>query len=121
MSIKNVLFPAGADIHQNAFGDIDGGHARLNKAKVVYFNGATAVMRMAEFIRNYVNAATLDEGGDATDPEDYTVTDTGLAAGAIITAYADDGKAILVFQDYSEYDAATFPFNRNPTLDSAGW
>jgi hypothetical protein len=121
MSIKNVLFPGGDDLTDNDFLSADSGHMRLNKARVAFFNGALSWVRLANFMRDYVNVATLNEGGDATDPEDYTVSDTGLAAAAVITIYIDDGKAILVYQDYSEFDANTFPFNRIPSPDQPGW
>lgn len=121
MAIKNVLFPGAADIQDNELSNADSAHYRLSKAKVAYFNGATAWPRLALFIKGYVNAATLNDGGDATDPSDYTITDRGLASGAVISVYMDGGMVVLLFQDYSEYDANTFPFNLVPSPDAIGW
>ncbi len=92
----------------------DSAQARLSSLTCILFTGATAPQRIAKFIREYVNAATLNNGN-------WTITDQGLPSCFAHTIYYSDGMWYLFFNHHAPYDAANFPFNKIPNASDEGF
>ena len=78
MTIDTHLNPANANK--------DSSQARLKHFQCLQFIGADAPRRLAKFVREYVNTATLI-GADAANPADYRIDDQGLPAALLNTIY----------------------------------
>jgi hypothetical protein len=98
----------------------DSAQARLSSFRCALFTGARAPMRIASFIADYVNTATLAEGGDEANPDDYTITDQGLPSVLVHTIYYAEGMWYLFYNDHAPYDADHWPFNKIPNPSDPG-
>lgn len=98
----------------------DSAQARLESFRCILFTGSRAPMRIASFVAEYVNVATLNDEGDAANPDDWTITDQGLPAVLVHTIYYAEGMWYLFYADHAPYDAATFPFNKIPSASDPG-
>ena len=116
MSYKNVFFDGANNVGFDQIAATDTGHGRLDKCRTAIFTGATAPSRLAEFLRTYVNEASLHQraGADPTDPGDYTNTDIGLPISCVLCIYFADGMWYLIYQDHNPYNEANMPFNKVP-------
>jgi hypothetical protein len=99
----------------------DSAQVRLEHFQCLQFIGASAPQRIAKFVREYVNTATLKQGGVASNPADYTIDDQGLPAALLHTIYFSDGMWYIFFDHHASYDAATFPFNQLPSPSDTGY
>ena len=102
----------------------DSAQVRLQHFRCLQFIGADAPRRIAEFVRGYVNEATLAQGGDANDPADYTITDQGMAAALLHTIYFSDGMWYIFFDHHKPYSVAVgdeWPFNKLPSPSDTGY
>ena len=113
-NLINALFNTGDSIDGTNVNAADTAHYRLDNIKVAIFSGATAAQRLAKYINTYVNQASLNPGGDAANPGDYTNTDLGIPLGCVLSIYYADGLWYLHFQDHNPYNAANMPFNKIP-------
>ena len=119
-NLTNALFTSNDTVDGTDVNVADTAHYRLNKVRLAVFTGATAPQRLADFIANYVNQASLNEDGDPADPSDYTNTDIGLPLGCLISIYNTDGMWYLHYQDHNPYNAANMPFNQVPSAGDRG-
>lgn len=119
-NLKNTLFTSTDTVDGTNVNVADSAHYRLDKIKLAVFTGATAPQRLASFVAGYVNEASLNEGGDATKPEDYTNTDLGLPFGCLLSIYYADGMWYLHYQDHNPFNKDNMPFNRVPVAGDKG-
>lgn len=119
-NLKNTLFASNDTVDGTDVNVADTAHYRLDNVKLAVFTGATAPQRLASFLRSYVNETSLNEGGDASDPNDYTNTDLGLPLGCLLSIYYADGMWYLHYQDHNPFNADNMPFNRVPLTGDAG-
>ena len=112
MTIDTHLNPANASK--------DSSQARLKHFQCLQFIGADAPRRLAKFVREYVNTATLI-GADAANPADYRIDDQGLPAALLNTIYYSGGMWYVFFDHHAPYNAANFPFNKLPSPSDTGY
>jgi len=99
----------------------DSAQVRLEHFVCAQFIGADAPRRIAKFVREYVNEATLADGGDAANADDYTIDDQGLPAALLHTIYFSDGMWYIFFDHHAPYNAANWPFNKIPNPSDGGY
>lgn len=103
----------------------DSAQVRLKHFRCIQFIGADAPRRIAKFISEYVNHATvIDEQGDLMDPTNYANLDVGLPAALLNTIYYSDGMWYLFFDHHAPYSAAAgdeWPFNALPNPSDTGY
>jgi hypothetical protein len=112
LTVDQYLNPAEAKL--------DSAQARQSYFTCILFTGSRAPMRIAEFVRNYVNNATIPDGEDKSDPANWTVTERGLPAAFLHTIYYAEGMWYVFYNNFNAYDAATFPFNKIPHPSDPG-
>ena len=119
-NLINALFTSDDSVDGTNVNVADTAHYRLDKVRLAVFTGATAPQRVASFIAGYVNEASLKQGGDASNPDDYENTDLGLPLACLISIYYADGMWYLHYQDHNPYNAANMPFNQVPKAGDKG-
>jgi hypothetical protein len=101
----------------------DSSQVRLQDFTCVIFTGAQAPQRISKYIREYVNAATYNNG-DKLTPSNYSITDQGLPSALLHTIYFSDGIWYLFFNNHAPYNATAgseFPFNQIPDPSDTGY
>jgi len=108
--------------HLNPDGaNADSAQVRLKYFQCLMFTGANAPQRIAKFVREYVNdASVIDVQGDLADPANYEDLDVGLPAALLHTIYFSDGMWYLFFDHHHPY-SPTWPFNKLPDASDAGY
>ena len=100
----------------------DSAQVRLKNFQCLQFIGADAPRRLAKFVREYVNTATLTVAGtDATIPANYTISDQGMPSALVHTIYFSNGMWYLFFDHHAPYNAVNFPFNQLPNPSDTGY
>ncbi len=118
--MKNIFFSGAGDLAGDDFNGADTGHGRLDKCKTAIFTGSTAPSRLSTFLQSYVNVASLNGGGVATNPDDYTNTDVGMPISCVLCIYFADGMWYLIYQDHNPYSIVDMPFNKVPNPYDSG-
>ena len=114
------------DTHLNPAAALkDSAQVRLKHFKCIQFIGADAPRRMAKFISEYVNSASIiDAAGDKMDTANYNNLDVGLPAALLQTIYFSDGMWYLFFDHHAPYSSAVgdeWPFNALPNPADDGY
>ena len=116
-NINSHLNPAGATA--------DSAQVRLKHFHCLQFVGADAPRRIAKFISEYVNSASvIDAGGDLMDTSNYENLDIGLPAALLNTIYFSNGMWFVFFDHhapYSNVDGDKWPFNALPNPSDTGF
>ena len=103
----------------------DSAQVRLKNFRCLQFIGADAPRRIAKFVSEYVNGASvIDAAADKMDTSNYENLDVGMPSALLHTIYYSDGMWYIFFDHHAPYSSeagSEWPFNVLPNPSDKGY